>query len=90
MAKQKFSVGDIFPASEAENAMRSSLTSHRGLRQYRNLLRLTDEDLREKTILDIGSGIRMKFAREMKCAFPDSRVISLDYAFAEDSERRYE
>lgn len=85
MSKKRFAVGDIFPASEEESASRSSLTGHRRLRQYRNLLKLGDDDLRAKTILDIGSGLQMRFAQEVKKSFPESRVISYDYAFADAS-----
>lgn len=54
-----------------------SLKTNRGLYEYKILLRITDEDLRGKTILDLGSGQQQKFATEVRERL-DARVFSLD------------
>jgi ubiquinone/menaquinone biosynthesis C-methylase UbiE len=64
-----------------KEAAELSLTTERGLDDYKDKLRLKDEDLSGKKILDLGSGPTSKFAQDVKKRFPETEVVSLDYSF---------
>jgi len=50
----------------------------RTLSQYVDLLQIPDEELNNAVILDIGSGVHQRFAREVNNHMRSSKVISLD------------
>lgn len=64
-----------------KEAAELSLAADRNLEEYKYFLRLTDEDLSEKRILDLGSGQAGKFADETEKQYPDTKVISFDFSF---------
>ncbi len=72
---------------EPESA-KLSLKTNRSLSEYKSLLRITDEDLRGKTILDLGSGQQQKFAIEVKEKIPGAKVFSLDADLADSQDKK--
>ena len=72
--------GEKMNVTETESA-KISLTDKGGLKYYEAKLRLTQEDLAGKNILDLGSGQESRFAQDVREQFPGTNVISLDYSF---------
>lgn len=55
-----------------------SLKTNRNLYQYKVLLRLSDRELENQTILDLGSGSKLYFAQQVEESIPGAKVVSLD------------
>ena len=66
--------------NEQESA-EASLKTEGGLNYYESHLQITDEDLRNKEILDLGSGPTTLFAKEAEERIPGAKITSLDFSF---------
>ena len=67
---------------EVVGAVRSFKTN-RSLEEYERDLQLKESDLDNKRVLDLGSGPRARFAKEVEEKYPGTKVVSLDYSFEE-------
>lgn len=55
--------------------------SDRGFGDYKKYLRINEEDLIGKDVLDLGSGPESRFAQEAEKNLPNTKVTSLDFSF---------
>lgn len=74
-----------FDKGEIESA-ELSLKSDRGLESYIRYLRISEEDLEGKKILDLGSGPNSNFAKDVEEQIKETEVVSVDYTFEDEDD----